>query len=732
MRENIFFNREQLKIIRWYGILYHVFFKYWILLFAGILSLVGAIFIFSSSYFSSLYLLEKNAPIRVSPTQDDFYQKQRTALSLSGVQSLLLNGSLTVGSGIISSENNLMALSGLTLPRLANLSYSDFSSFALLGKQKHFTDEELNKFFSLFLFAPLEKASWRTTPPFLPVKDSLTEHFGLQCIYGSTAHSFVCKSYIHDFLKYFFLYDLGDNASAQKAENEVGTPEILEIYAAIKNNGNYREDFCRGMVRYGLYGGALDDRFLEIFRDCKSDLYSQFLLLRDFFSLNKSLALGYADAKMYSDALVNQYKLFSLQQLLYKQLSATADVKTLMQSYLGFLRAVLIREGNRNIELLSPFSKTFAYWYNMNILVPYLKDEKSKMSKEDKTSLMNQLLTLNYNDKVSHFVGLQEQSLYQYETTTVENTSEKTLDIEKLFRSSYLPDNFTLISAVPSENNSTLLIQGIDRKSWFSLTATLKYENIELFVSDIQLKNKEKLTSYLNALIAGERYSLNKVLSLMKENEQIAEEEEKPDLNLCAQLKEKYEKRLLTCSSTEIKISQAWSVGTGNIVYTFWLKNASLQQVKISDKLLETKVLKALDSSLWDATTAFYMINNIIAYVPQEESSGFGMKEHLLVSEKFSKYLGIAPDEVYSEGGSVKVNFKVDWISFIGTYNLSKSELKPIALDFWATRRPIIVQGLAFSLKDEQLEEISIFMFNPLEYLKKLNPALVKRYFPEK
>ncbi len=43
----------------------------------------------------------------------------------------------------------------------------------------------------------------------------------------------------------------------------------------------------------------------------------------------------------------------------------------------------------------------------------------------------------------------------------------------------------------------------------------------------------------------------------MKENEQIAEEEEKPDLNLCAQLKEKYEKRLLTCSSTEIKISQA-------------------------------------------------------------------------------------------------------------------------------------------------------------------------------
>lgn len=87
------------------------------------------------------------------------------------------------------------------------------------------------------------------------------------------------------------------------------------------------------------------------------------------------------------------------------------------------------------------------------------------------------------------------------------------------------------------------------------MTATLKYENIELFVSNIQVKDKEKLTSYLNALIAGEHYSFNKVLNLMKEHEPIAEEE-KTDLNLCSQLKGKYEKKLLTCSDTEIKISQ--------------------------------------------------------------------------------------------------------------------------------------------------------------------------------
>jgi hypothetical protein len=45
----------------------------------------------------------------------------------------------------------------------------------------------------------------------------------------------------------------------------------------------------------------------------------------------------------------------------------------------------------------------------MNIISPYLKDEKSKMEKEDRTALMGQLLAINYGDRNSSFVGLQDQ-----------------------------------------------------------------------------------------------------------------------------------------------------------------------------------------------------------------------------------------------------------------------------------------------------------------------------------
>ena len=58
------------------------------------------------------------------------------------------------------------------------------------------------------------------------------------------------------------------------------------------------------------------------------------------------------------------------------------------------------------------------------------------------------------------------------------------------------------------------------------------------------------------------------------------------------------------------------------------------------------------------------------------------MKEHLLTIDKFAKYLGITPENVVVEGSLIKVNFKIQDISFQATYNPIKNELNPIALDF--------------------------------------------------
>ncbi len=148
---------------------------------------------------------------------------------------------------------------------------------------------------------------------------------------------------------------------------------------------------------------------MEIFRDCGNEYYNQFILLRDFSALAKAITLGYVDTKVYPDSILNQYKVLSLQQLMYKQILASTDIKPLMQSYLSFLREILIRENTKKIEIIDTFTKTFTYRFHINILSPYLKDEQSKMNKEDRTAFHGQLLSLNHGDKIANFIGLQDQ-----------------------------------------------------------------------------------------------------------------------------------------------------------------------------------------------------------------------------------------------------------------------------------------------------------------------------------
>ncbi|MDO4713137.1 MAG: hypothetical protein Q4B28_00225 [bacterium] len=89
MRETIFFNRDQLKIIRWYGYLYYLVFEYGIWIFSALASFVVVWLFFFTSYFSHLGLKEN---IDVTDVQNQLRQEylgQRSLVSsFSGFQLL--------------------------------------------------------------------------------------------------------------------------------------------------------------------------------------------------------------------------------------------------------------------------------------------------------------------------------------------------------------------------------------------------------------------------------------------------------------------------------------------------------------------------------------------------------------------------------------------------------------------------------------------------------------------
>lgn len=296
-----------------------------------------------------------------------------------------------------------------------------------------------------------------------------------------------------------------------------------------------------------------------------------------------------------------------------------------MKAYLEFLREVLIREGNRGSLLLDQFSKSFSHRYNLNILAPYLKDEKSKMNKEDRTALMGLLLAINYGDRVTNFIGLEEQAQRSLDTEISEELPVHELDLEQLFRSSYLPAQFTLIEIKKSDQKDQLIVKGVDIKTNLTIEAQLLYKDIQLSVVDLKIQEHQKLADYINALIKNERFSLNKVLQLLQENKDIAQQVEKLDLSLCTQLKEQFKDDLKTCSATDVEIHYGKAEGQKSsmpqLSYHFELQKGVIRDFEVSDPVLQTQLLREIDLKTLDANASYYLISSIVGYRPQEEES---------------------------------------------------------------------------------------------------------------
>lgn len=744
MKESIFFNREQLKIIRWYGILYSILLKYGIFIFSGICSLLLSWGVLVSWYTDSLSLREEyDTRPETQYIHKRYEEKQSIVKNLSGLNAKNLQGSLSFIDGQLKGQDILLNIKWQVLPRKISINYSTLLQLTDETQEKY-NEDYLNHFFFSILKTPLDDSFDKPADNLLELSGSLYETFWISCIDRASKSSFVCQHYLNQFLDQFFFYNLktkqekpqwyaeNNSLSENSSSERDHFDELNEIYEKIKYTPSQKRKVCQGIIRYGEYGWQLDDKLTPIMRSCSSDEYTRFLFLKDFSSLSEKFSIGFVDAKVYSNTLLNQYKLYSLQQLLYKQLSDSVDTKAVMSSYLQFLHEILSKESNRKSELLPQFSKSFSYRYNTKLLSPYLKDEKSKMSKEDRSFLMSKLLSLTHGDKFNNFIGLEEQARYKSITSLTGEKHEYTLDLEKLFRSSYLPNNFSLTSIEKLSENQ-ILVKGIDKKTNMTLNAIMVYKDIQLSVSEIIIENHKKLTEYMNALIANDRISLNKVLNLLYENKDIAEQTESLNLDLCTQLKGKFENDLISCTKKEVIIQRGnEQKNEENLRYTFGLNEGRLASLEVSDKILEIQLLREIDFSLIDSTTTSYLITSLVDYKPKEKNSNFWMKEHLLTIDKFAKYLGITPENIIVEGTQIKVNFKVQDISFQANYDPTKNELNPIALDFWTQRHPIIVKGFTLRLQDDAIDEINRFVNQPLEVLKTINSALVKRYFPEK
>ena len=738
MKESIFFNKQQLQIIRWYNYLYTLFFEYWVWFFGFLISLLVVSGLVMFPIFSDVYGKETGDTTRIENQMRTSYMDQRSVInSFSWFHVQMLWGPVQSLTGGFSSQDNLINFSGLILPRTVLIDQAKWNTYAEPILNSTYDKNLINSYFLDIFVTPLQKTTLNSKPyAGLPVQWGIKQFFGLSCLDTISAGSFVCQHYVNQFLKSFYVYDLawvgGNNAMSDTfTVNTQPIPdEFFTIYEKLKYNSNNQKRFCSGILQYLQYGGKNDNRFWEIFSDCGSEEYATYTELRDFLTIKESLALGYVDAKVSSSKLLNEYKLFVMQQLLYKALLASEDANSLLQSYLSFLSDLLLKESNRNWELINQFTRDFTYWYNVSIVDPYLKDEKSKIDKETRNTLTTRLFSIHNGNRTLNFTGLAKQTTLTIDTTSTLWTPEKSnsQNLEELFRAN-LPSQFRLTSLVNQEETESLVVKGLDRDTDVRLEAVIKFDGVKLYVEKVSISGNKALESFVNALLERDHYVFVKMLQLISDNLAIADQSSTLKLDLCAELKQKYPTGLLLCSDTKIQIEKGQTEQASGTIYTFLLQKGSLIWVEISDKILETKVLQNLD--IWKITkdTLAPMIPVIVNYEPKDEISGFGMKEQLLVNDKFMKYFSKAPKKVEVSWGSVRIYFEVEGINFIGGYDVVTNRLAPISLDFWAARKPIIIQKMELNLDDQHRDELNAFLLNPINYVQKINPNLVKKYF---
>ena len=688
--------------------------------------------------FSEVYGKETGDTTRIENQMRTSYMDQRSVINnFSWFHVQMLWGPVQSLTGGFSSQDNLINFSGLILPRTVLIDQAKWNTYAEPILNSTYDKNLINSYFLDIFVTPLQKTTLNTKPyAGLPVQWGIKQFFGLSCLDTISAGSFVCQHYVNQFLKSFYVYDLawvwGNNPMSDTfTVNTQPIPdEFFTIYEKLKYNSNNQKRFCSGILQYLQYGGKNDNRFWEIFSDCGSEEYATYTELRDFLTIKESLALGYVDAKVSSSKLLNEYKLFVMQQLLYKALLASEDANSLLQSYLSFLSDLLLREANRSSQLINQFARDFSYWYNVSIVDPYLKDEKSKIDKETRNTLTTRLFSIHNGNKTLNFIGLAKQSTLNIDTTSTLWTLEKShsQNLEELFRAN-LPGQFRLTSLVNQEETESLVVKGLDRDTDVRLEAVIKFDGVKLYVEKISISGNKALESFVNALLERDHYVFVKMLQLISDNLAIADQSSTLKLDLCAELKQKYPTGLLLCSDTKIQIEKGQTEQASGTIYTFLLQKGSLIWVEISDKILETKVLQNLD--IWKITkdTLAPMTPVIVNYEPKDEISGFGMKEQLLVNDKFMKYFSKAPKKVEVSWGSVRIYFEVEGINFIGGYDVITNRLAPISLDFWAARKPIIIQKMELNLDDQHRDDLNAFLLNPINYVQKINPNLVKKYF---
>jgi len=563
----------------------------------------------------------------------------------------------------------------------------------------------------------------------LPLQDSISNTFKIWCVLDTLLYNATCDHYIQTFLNEFFIYNIKNNYD-----------EFEKIFYKLSKNKKYKGTLCENIQKYVLYSNDTNQVIKDLFTTCNDSWYQTIKRIDWFIKIQDQLEKKHITLDMYNDRMLNEYKLISLQQLLYQDISNNRIEIDNISLYLDFLKELLKKNWIDN------FYKDEIYRFNNQYLIKEIEkplnyfNETKKIginSIIDNINIINQwnsliwfkwleyqIINKNLIEILTWYISGDQLSNEQKITRKIASIPYLTVTARSISWNDITIDwYFQIYANASSDNYST----ASNEETKLIVILNMTYQNNSLIVKKILIPEKQNLNSVMNNLLfknwltIGETYSyISKNLSLYDQNS-INLNQVNQDL-ICENLRQDpIVDTLNQCDLKEILIT------TNKIQYKFLLNNFQIIKLEISNKSLENQIQNTVIIWKTDSSNLMNKIEEIISIKTQKEYEW--SYNSISIIQTIQEYLWDEPNDIAEKSWKVLIDFSLWEFNFIWNYNLTNNSIWPLYFkDILSDNKPLSIKGFNLILDDLHQTQIDSFKSDTENYIKTLDFIAWKTY----
>lgn len=714
------------KLVKSYTLVYMIVFVLGVPLLAFTMSVVVFItlqshaYTLSSSGMRSTSLVAKEK--QIITTVETVHKK---TFSWQDISVILANGFFQQNNNTIVSVDNLITYKWLLLPRMATiqtiLPLQDKKFFS----QPNYDVRELDRYMKDIIFWPLVvSADTQQKNELLPIPwGRLLPYFSLDCLEDTKLSSAICDYYVVWFLDSMHAYDLSQDYDW-----------LQLIFDGIKGTPKYRNIFCTNLQAYISYARDVSPKIAGIMDMCGGEVAHTYDLLRSFFVVQADMKEMTPSVTVFPDKNINAYKLISLQQQIFLEISKKRLNQPRIAVYLQFVEELLKKDAIEHVY------KDIAFLFNNAYLASVLSSPSfnTSLSKKEEVKLLQQKIrSVNEGSELKGYVWLQKQLfngqlavLLQDKDSSVGDMQTTGITLIERFNAKFSFDALRILEQQQIGEQVSVygrLAIGHPEEMY---TVRLLFSNYmgSFIIDQIDFVDMTgKLNETLQAIVSKNKFTLPQIYDYLVKNMTLLNSEQ-PEVTLCDKLI-KAITAISGCNDQQIDVqvmTKSWL-----IVYSFAHISGQVTHLYLTDKERWIVVWDKFSGVQTNELSISDYIQEVITYDPPaapvaEIPNDVSQAERMAIDDRLNTYLGISSTAIMKKDTQTLVMFTLQGIEFIAMYDIPTSTIvqlffKKVWPGQWFTKINLLLDSTNIDILDQ-------FTKDPLVYLETLDPKLVLLY----